>query len=50
MARDIMNRYDPVNIPARRQAYKEGGWSRYDPNAPGYTKDEVRAERERYRR
>jgi hypothetical protein len=50
MARDIMNRYDPVNIPARRQAYKEGGWSRYDPKAPGYTKDEVRAERERYRR
>jgi hypothetical protein len=49
-ARDIMNRYDPVNIPARRQAYQEGGWSRYDPNAPGYTKDEVRAERERYRR
>ena len=50
MATDIMNRYDPVNIPARRQAYTEGGWSRYDPNAPGYTRDEVRAERERYRR
>ena len=49
MARDILNRYDPVDIPARREAYKEGGWSRYDPNAPGYTRDEVRAERDRYR-
>jgi len=50
MATDIMNRYDPVNIPARREEYVEGGWSRYDPNAPGYTKDEIRAERDRYRR
>ncbi len=50
MARDILNRYDPVDIPVRREAYKEGGWTRYDPNAPGYTRDEVRAERDRYRR
>jgi hypothetical protein len=50
LARDILNRYDPVDIPARREAYKEGGWTRYDPNAPGYTRDEVRAERDRYRR
>ena len=50
MARDILNRYDPVDIPARRDAYKEGGWTRYDPNAPGYTRDEIRAERDRYRR
>ena len=49
-ARDILNRYDPVDIPARRDAYKEGGWTRYDPNAPGYTRDEIRAERDRYRR
>ena len=50
MATDIMNRYDPVNIPARRRAYTEGGWTAYDPKAPGYTKDEIRAERDRYRR
>jgi hypothetical protein len=50
MAADIMNRYDPVNIPERRRAYEEGGWTQYDPNAPGYTRDEVRAERDRYRR
>jgi hypothetical protein len=50
MAREILNRYDPVDIPARRNAYREGGWTRYDPNAPGFTRDEVRAERDRYRR
>ena len=50
MATDIMNRFDPVDITARRQSYTEAGWTRYDPNAPGYTRDEVRAERDRYRR
>jgi hypothetical protein len=50
MAREVLNRYDPVDIPARRNAYREGGWTRYDPNAPGFTRDEVRAERDRYRR
>ena len=50
MAREVLNRYDPVDIPTRRDAYKEGGWTRYDPNAPGYTRDEIRAERDRYRR
>jgi hypothetical protein len=50
MAREILNRYDPVDLPARRDAYREGGWTRYDPNAPGYTRDEIQAERDRYRR
>jgi hypothetical protein len=50
MAREVLNRYDPVDIPARRNAYREGGWTRYDPNAPGFTRDEIRAERDRYRR
>lgn len=50
MAGEIMNRYDPVDLPARRDAYKEGGWTRYDPDAPGFTRDEIRAERDRYRR
>jgi uncharacterized membrane protein len=50
MAREVLNRYDPVEIPARRNAYREGGWTRYDPNAPGFTRDEIRAERDRYRR
>jgi hypothetical protein len=50
MARDILNRYDPVDVAARRDAYKKGGWTRYDPKAPGYTRDEIRAERDRYLR
>ena len=50
MATDIMNRFDPVDITARRQSYTEAGWTGYDPKAPGYTRDEVRAERDRYRR
>jgi hypothetical protein len=50
MARDILYRHSPVDIPARRNVYREGGWTRYDPNAPGFTRDEVRAERDRYRR
>jgi hypothetical protein len=50
LARDILNRFDPVDMPARREAYREGGWTEFDPKAPGYTADEVRAERDRYRR
>jgi hypothetical protein len=50
MARDILNRHSPVDVAARRQAYTQGGWSGYDPKAPGYTRDEVRAERDRYLR
>ena len=38
-----------VNIRDRAQMYEEGGWSRFDPNAPPYTADEVRRERELYR-
>jgi Heat induced stress protein YflT len=50
LARDILNRHDPVDIPARRRSYTEEGWTTYDPAAPGYTRDQVRAERDRYRR
>ena len=50
MARDILNRHKPVDVTARRQAYTQGGWTGYDPKAPGYTRDEVRAERDRYLR
>ena len=50
LARDILNRHDPVDIPARRRSYTEEGWRAYDPSAAGYTRDQVRAERDRYRR
>jgi hypothetical protein len=35
-----------VDIRERGRLYEEGGWSRFDPNAPPYTADQVRRERE----
>ncbi|TMJ60502.1 MAG: hypothetical protein E6G81_06285 [Alphaproteobacteria bacterium] len=37
-----------VNIQERARMYEEGGWSRFDPDAPPYTPEEVRRERELY--
>jgi len=49
-AEQILNGQRPVDIAARRRQYTEGGWSQYDPKAPGYTADEIRKERESYTR
>jgi hypothetical protein len=49
LASDILNRFDPVDVSARRDAYRESGWTEFDPKAPGYTSDQVQAERDRYR-
>jgi len=38
-----------VNIRERANLYQQGGWSRFDPNAPAYTDEQVRRERELYR-
>ena len=35
-----------VDIRERARLYEEGGWNRFDPNAPPYTPDQVRRERE----
>jgi hypothetical protein len=35
-----------VDTRERAKLYEEGGWSRFDPNAPPYTADQVRRERE----
>jgi hypothetical protein len=35
-----------VDIRERAKLYEEGGWSRFDPNAPPYTADQIRRERE----
>src|ERR1700731_1533224 len=35
-----------VDIRERAKLYEEGGWSRFDPNAPPYTPEQVRRERE----
>ena len=39
-----------VNIATRRAAYQKAGWTSFDENAPVYTADQVKREREMYRR
>ena len=39
-----------VDIRARGRLYEESGWSRFDPNASTFSAEEVRRERELYRR
>jgi hypothetical protein len=39
-----------VNIRDRGMAYRKGGWSSFDPNAPAYTADQIRKERDLYRK
>ena len=46
----ILNAHKPVDVRQRREAYVAGGWSKYDPNAKGYTADEIRKERETHLR
>lgn len=49
-AESILNAHKPVDTRQRREDYVAGGWSQYDPNAKGYTADEIRKERETYLR
>jgi len=44
----IMDR-SAVNIRERTALWQRNGWSRFDPNAPAYTAEEIRRERELYR-
>jgi hypothetical protein len=39
-----------VNIRERGMAYRKSGWSSFDPDAPAYTAEQIRKERELYRR
>ena len=48
-AEGIMQEYDPVDIGARGETYRSEGWTRYDPDAPGYSETEINRERDRYR-
>ena len=48
-AEEIMQDYDPVDVGARGETYRKEGWTRYDPDAAGYSDDEANGERERYR-
>ena len=47
-AREIVQRYKLVDPALRAAAYRETGWTSFDPNAPAYTVDHVPAERRRY--
>jgi hypothetical protein len=48
MAREILQRYKAVDPALRGGAYRESGWTSFDPKAPAYTADQVAAERHRY--
>jgi len=39
-----------VNILERGRAYRKSGWRSFDPNLPPYTADQIRKERDLYRR
>jgi hypothetical protein len=47
-AREILQRSRSVDLAARRNAYRQAGWSRFDEAAPAYTDEQVRRERELY--
>jgi hypothetical protein len=47
-AREILQRYKAVDPALRSAAYRESGWTSFDPNARAYTVDQVTAERHRY--
>ena len=47
-ARAILNGNGAVDVIEREQAYREEGWSRFDPDSPSYTTDEITRERGRY--
>lgn len=47
-ARTILSEDRTVNIAARGDAYREGGWKGFDAHAPAYTADQVADERQRY--
>jgi hypothetical protein len=46
-ARAILNE-GTVDLTVREGSYRESGWSRFDPDAPTYTAEEVARERSRY--
>jgi len=50
MVDPIYRRTGAVDPEERARLYKSGGWSRFDPDAPPYTPEEVERERDRYKR
>lgn len=48
-ARSILERRSAVDLNKRERAYRETGWSTFDENAPPFTPDEIRRERDLHR-
>jgi hypothetical protein len=48
-AKDIMNRHNPVDLQARVAAWREEGWSGFDPGAPPLEQEGLDLERQRGR-
>jgi len=44
-AEAVLQKYREIDPRSRRQAYRAGGWSRFDENAPAYTEDQLEEER-----
>ena len=47
-AEAVLDRNKSVDAATRGTAYREGGWSSFDPNAPAYSEAEISDERSRY--
>jgi hypothetical protein len=47
-ARDVMNRYNPVDLNERVSSWRERGWTGFDPNAEPYDVAEIERERQYY--
>ncbi|WP_428032531.1 hypothetical protein [Ancylobacter sp.] len=48
-AQAILDNEASVDVTTRERAYRDEGWTRFDPDAPVYTPSEVETERTRYR-
>lgn len=48
-AEEILQERNRVDLPSRRSAYREQGWSRFDDRATPYSVDDIERERARYR-
>ena len=46
--RGVMDRYHPVDIHQRVEAWRQTGWKGYDPSAKPYTADQMQKERQSY--
>lgn len=44
----VLNRHNPVDIKRRSEFWRESGWEGYDPDAEMYSREQYRAELDRY--